>query len=193
MGKFKEYLQLYLKENEDIFQQILDILDELSEEDLDDFGQVLIDEFLEEDPKGEDEEESDDEDYFDVDDIKEMLAEIPQEYYDVILDLLSPEEFEGDDDSYEETDGNEFETEDLGEAVSRRMKVKTMNKKKRKFQTKTKAQLRRGKAQRKVQARKDKPKKKRYYRANKMKLKAHKKSYTAAIKKGKHNVKLRRQ
>ncbi len=102
MGKFKKYL----KENEDLLQQIYDILDELSDEELDDFGLMLADEFLDVD-------EDDIEDTFDMEDIKGIIDELSSDMYEDILELLSTEEVEdptsdlGDWD-YEETSGNEY-------------------------------------------------------------------------------------
>ena len=195
MGDFKKFL----KENEDTLQQIYDILGDLSDEELNEFGEVLYNEFLDSD------EEFDEEDFYDIDDVKDMVKELSPESYDDILDLLEVEEFEGAGasfDGYEETDGKEYrssdvyegdDSESVDERVARIMKNKDRNKKKRKFQKKTVSQLRRGKSQRKVQARKDKPKKKKYFRKNKVKIKAYKASRSKAIKSGKHHVKIRRK
>jgi hypothetical protein len=83
--------------------------------------------------------------------------------------------------------------DDLDEGISRIMKTKNMNKKKRKFMATSKAELRKTKVKRKQAARKNKAKAKRYYKANKKKIAAYQKSRAAAIKKGKHKVKMRRK
>jgi hypothetical protein len=263
MGTFK----IYLQENEDKLQQIYDMLDELSDEELDDFGSYLYYEFFEDEDEDdentsdeeldpEEEEFDPDEDIFDIDTIKDMIMELGPEMYSDILDLLSPDEFDSDDDdNYQETDGSEYQKnvnvyetrleiyeekgdkeayqeflkkaiekfggkgidfnsvpkdkrdelgeyidknwesdeEEMKEAVSKKLKVKNRNKKKRKFQKLSKSQLRKGKAKRKMKLRKTKAKRKRYLRKNKKKLQLYRKSRNAAIKQGKHFAKVRRK
>lgn len=84
-------------------------------------------------------------------------------------------------------------TDDLDEAVNRRMLVKNRNRKKRKFMKNTKADMRKTKTKRKRLARISRPKRKRAYRANKMKIKSYQKSRAQMIKSGKHKVKIRRK
>jgi len=184
MGAFKKFL----KESDDLLQQINDMLDELSDEEVSEFGEYLFDEFLEMD------EESDE--YFEIEDVKDMIAELGDEFYQEILDMLSPEDFGDDEETddaeiYHDVDPEEQDAE-LGEGVSRIMKKGNMNRKKRKFMSNTKADMRKTKALRKKEARKTRAKRKRNYRANKVKIKAYQKSRSTAIKKGKHIVKRRR-
>lgn len=167
MGSFKKFLM----EEDETLQQIYAILEELSEEEIDEFGFVLYYEFFDDEDTDED-----DYDFFELDDIKEMINSLGPEFYDEILYLL------------EEDD----EDDDLEEGVSRAMKAKNMNRKKRKFMVKSKAIMKRTKVKRKQLARKDKAKRKRYYRANKKKLASYQRSRAKAIKKGKHFSKLRR-
>lgn len=174
MGQFKQYLQ----ENEEALAQITSILDELTEDELDILGYVIYNEFFDDN----DEDESDEEEEFSKEDILAMVKELGPDMYEEILDMME-EEVEDNDD---------IETE-IEEGVSRIMRTKNMNKKKRKFMSNSKADLRRTKTKRKQKARKDKAKRKRYYRANKKKIAAYQKSRAAAIKKGKHKVKVRRK
>lgn len=209
MGSFKKFLS----ENEELFAKIQAELDELNDEELDELGYTIYNEFFDDD----DEDESDEEEEFSLSDIISMVKELGPDLYEDILDLLS------DDDEEEEVDeakmkgenpcwdgyvmvgtkmkdGKEVPncvpeedvTEEMLEAMSRRMKPKNMNRRKRKFMKNTKAIMRRTKASRKKAARQNKAKRKRYYRANKAKIKAYQKSRSAAIKKGKHKVKVRK-
>jgi len=189
MGAFKKFL----KENEDVLQQIFDMLDELSDEEIDEFGYFLYSEFFDNVPPETSEDEEQEEE-FDAEDVKEMIDALGPDMYEAILDLLLPEDIETDTstidaEEYHDVDPDEQEVQ---EGVSRKMKTKNINRKKRKFMTKTKADLRRTKAQRKKEARQNMASRKRYYRANKMKIKSYQKSRAAFIKKGKHKVKLRR-
>ena len=164
MGSFRNYLF----ENEDVKQQITDIINTLSEDELDEFGYVLFYEFF-------DNEETDEDNYesFDLDDVVEMLDALDNNVLDDVLDLLS----------------DDFE---MDESVTVRMKTKSFNKKKKKYMATSKAQLRRTKAARKKKARLTKGKKKRYYKANKAKISKYQKSRSKAIKSGKHVAKVRR-
>ena len=172
MGKFKQYLN----EN-DTLMSIFDILDELSEEEIDDFGSTLYYEFFEDDECLDIIEQEE----FNIEDVKEMINGLDSDLYNDILDLLDEDEFDVEDDS------------EVDEGVSRKMLAKNKNKKKRKFQKLSVSQLRKGKAKRKIKARKDKPKKKRYFRANKKKIQSYQKSRASAIKSGTHKVKVRRK
>lgn len=189
MGSFKKFLS----EAEDYLAMINAILDQLDDEEIDEFGYVLYSDFFdteeEEETSTEDntEDETGKEDEADEPftraDVDEMIQVLGSELYLAILELL------------DEEDGHEWageEDEDLEEGVTRRMVAKNMNRKKRKFMKNSKAVMRKTKSVRKRLARKNRAKKKRYYRANKVKIAAYQKSRASAIKKGKHKVKLRR-
>lgn len=94
-----------------------------------------------------------------------------------------------DDEDMDEANMSEAE---LNEVMARRMKTKKMNKKKRKFMTKTKAELRKTASIRKRVNRKTSAKRKKSYRANKAKIKSYQASRAVAMKKGRHIVKVRR-
>lgn len=165
-------LTQFIKESEENLEKIMNIVQDMDEEELDEFGAALYYEFF-------DDEESEEDDYdsFSLEDVESMIKELGSNFYEDILDLLS----EIDD-----------EEEDLEEGVSRIMKQKNMNRKKRKFMSLSKAKLRQQAASRKKKNRSTKASRKRYYRANKQKIAAYQKSRRAAIKKGKHKVKMRR-
>lgn len=167
---FKDYLNS-IKEN-DLLQQIKDVLIELSEEEMDEFGWYLYSEFFDCD-------EDCDEDEFTIDDIMSMLSEIDEDIYEDILDMLEVDEFDDSD--------------EMSEAISRRMNISNMNRKKRKFMSISKTKLRQQQAARKRANRSNRVARKRYYRANKQKIAAYQKSRAAAIKTGKHKVKIRRK
>ena len=189
MGSFKKFLS----EAEDYLAMINSILDQLDDEELDEFGYVLYTDFFdteeeeespaEDNAEGETGEEDEADEPFTRADVDEMIQILGVEMYSSILELLDEED--GEDWAGEEED-------DLEEGVTRRMVAKNMNRKKRKFMKNSKAMMRRTKAVRKRLARKTKAKRRRYYRANKVKIAAYQKSRSAAIKKGKHKVKLRR-
>ena len=81
----------------------------------------------------------------------------------------------------------------ITERVSNIFAVKNMNRKKRKFFTLSKADLRQTAMKRKLELRQTYNKRKRYYNQNKNKLAKRAKMYNAAIKKGRHFTKLRRR
>lgn len=176
--------------SDDLLAEIENILGQLSEDELDEFGAFLSVEFFETP-------EDDIEDvYFDVDSVIEMVKELGEEYegaYSMILDLLLPEDFEsskdlGDSDEYEEV-----EMDDMDEGVSRVMRAKNLNRKQRKFYQKSAATLRKERAVRMKKNRMNRADKRSYTRVNKAKLKSYQKSRARFIKKGKHFVKVRRQ
>jgi vacuolar-type H+-ATPase subunit I/STV1 len=179
MGSFKKYLS----ENEDLLSQINHELAELNADELDTLGYIIYNELFDMD----DEDESDEVEDFKLEDIQAMIAELGPEFYQDILDML--EEIEDDSEEEEEDDSEE---DDLEEGVSRTMKQKNFNRKKRKFMSNSKADMRKSKAKRKQDARASKSKRKRYYRANKAKIASYQKTRSDAIKKGKHKVKKRR-
>jgi hypothetical protein len=177
MGNFKQYLV----ENEEALDSINDILKDLTDDELDAFGGVLYYELFDNETDSDDVDEDDD---FNLEDIKSMIAELGSSFYAEILDML--EEYEDEDEQGEE------ESDAMDEATGRRMKTTNMNRKKRKFMKNTKADLRKTKSSRKKSARANKSKRKRNYRANKVKIASYQKSRSSAIKKGKHKVKSRR-
>lgn len=174
--------------------EIKNILDDLSEDEVDEFGAFLSVEFFETS------EDDIDELFFDVDNVIEMITELgseaesedeKEEIYSFILDLLLPEDFENS--KYLDYD-NELEyEEDMSEGVSRVMKAKNLNRKKRKFFQKTAATLRKERAKRVKKNRENRASRRAYTRVNKAKLKAYQKSRATFMKKGKHFKKIRRQ
>ena len=90
--------------------------------------------------------------------------------------------------SYEMLFEEDPETFDITEAVGRRFLSKNRKRKKnRRFKNgKTVAQKRREKILNKVKNRKNRAQRKRYYRKNKQKIASYMKSYSQAIKSGKH-------
>lgn len=159
-------------DSSEILDMINKELSEMDEDEIEEFGYVLYYEFF-------DDEETDADDYsdFTLADVQLMIDELGEEMYEEILDLL------------DELD----EDEELDEAVSRRLKTGNRNRKKRKFMSTSKAELRRGKQKRKIQLRRTKQDRKRYYRKNKNKIKQYQQSRADAIKKGTHKVKVRRK
>ena len=192
MGKFKDFL---IEQSEDdivvdldtlssveLLQIINDELSQMDEEEINLFGYVLYNEFFDDAETAEDDYED-----FTIEDVQAMIAELGAEFYADIADLLLPDE-ESDD---EEMDDDE-ETDGIDEAVARVMKRKNMNRKKRKFFKKTKAELRKGLAARRKANRLNKAKRKKYFRVNKKRIELYKKSRATAIKKGRHIKKVRR-
>lgn len=192
MGSFKNFL---LEEEdaevdltpEELLQLINDELAEMDEDEIFAFAYSLYYTFF-------DEEESTEDDYIDftIEDVNDMIAALGEEYYGDILDLLLPDE-SGEEFDWDSIGLGDEEIEDeTNEAVGRIMKRKNFNRKKRKFFTKSKAQLRRGIAQRRKANRMNRAKKKRYYRVNKKRIASYQKSRSTAIKKGRHIKKVRR-
>lgn len=178
---FKKFFR-YLSESdpEAVLQEILDIMDTMSEEDIDEFGWVIYQEFFDPDPEN----PLSGDEFLRVDDVDEMIKELGPEVYEDILDLLDVED-EDEDDPEEQEDGVE-------ESVSRRLTTKRRNRKKRKYMKKSRAELRRSAAARKRKNRETRQSRKNYYRKNKKKISAYQKSRRDAIKKGKHKPKTRR-
>ena len=187
-------MKLYENYMNDIVQMhynIIQELNELTEEEISDFGAVLFTEFFGEDG---------DEGYKDIfDNISEydftynqvmtLIENLGVENYDIVLDLL--EEIEEDDtsdvyDNYELKD-------DLDEAFSNRMKSSNYNKNKRKFMIRSASEIRRNKIKARQNYRKNKISIKQYRSKNKAKIRAYQKSRRNAIRKGTHKVKLRRK
>ncbi len=174
--------------------EIKNILDGLSEDEVDEFGAFLSVEFFETP------EEDIDELFFDIDNVIEMVKELgseaesedeKEEIYSFILDLLLPEDFENS--KYLDYDNEPEYEEDMSEGVSRVMKAKNLNRKKRKFFQKSAATLRKERAKRVKKNRENRASRRAYTRVNKAKLKAYQKSRATFMKKGKHFKKIRRQ
>ena len=185
MGQFKEFII----ENEDNTQRIFDILDEMPDEEIDEFGYYLYSEFFDSD--------NDEESSFDISDIKCMIDELNSGFLEDILDMLSIDNIEDqadtlDAEEFHDVDPDEQDAEDTNEAVGRRLLKKNVNRKKRKFMKNSKADMRRTKSKRKKDARLNKASRKKYYRANKQKISAYSKSRNKLISTGKHVVKKRR-
>lgn len=191
MGKFKDFLK---EDNNDTLQAIYDILDEMSEDEIDEFGYFLNSEFFDEDMDSDGNIIDPDDQEYTLDDIKSMIVDLGPEMYTDLLDMLQPEDinFNDEDDEDEEDEEDEMDGGEMGEGVSRRLKVSKMNKKSRKFMALTKAQFRQSRALRLRKNRQTKAARKRYYRINKRKIASYQKSRSDAIKKGKHIVKIRR-
>ena len=174
-----------------LFNEIQNLLDHMSDDEIDEFGAFLAVEFF--DTPEEDIEEV----YFDINNAVEMIKELGEESYGFILELLLPDDFEAEDDSdYTEVEYNLDDLKDsdeLEEAVGRVLKTANINRKKRKFFKKTAAVLRREKASRMKKNRLTKASRKAYRRVNAAKLKAYQKSRKTFIKKGAHKVKIRRK
>lgn len=174
--------------------EIKNMLDGLSEDEVDEFGAFLSVEFFETP------EDDIDELFFDVDNVIEMVKELgseaesedeKEEIYSFILDLLLPEDFENS--KYLDYDNEPEYEEDMSEGVSRVMKAKNLNRKKRKFFQKSAATLRKERAKRVKKNRENRASRRAYTRVNKAKLKAYQKSRATFMKKGKHFKKIRRQ
>lgn len=189
MGKFKQFLNEQMDDVEDtevvdldtlsseeLLQIINDELALMDEDEISEFGYVLYNEFF-------DDEETEEDDYedFSIEDVQAMIAELGAEFYIDVADLLLPEE-----------DDEESEDDDVNEVVGRIMKRKKMNRKKRKFFKKTKADLRKGLSARRKANRLNKAKRKKYFRINKKRIQSYQKSRATAIKKGRHIKKVRK-
>lgn len=173
-------------DNDSLYMEIQNILEHMSDDEIDEFGAFLAVEFFDTP-----EEEVEDV-YFELDNVLEMINDLGSESYNFLLDLLLPEEFPTSDDDeteYVEIDGDY----ELDEAVSRVMKVTKLNKKKRKFFKKSAAELRKERAERVKKNRLTKASRRAYRRANISKLKAYQKSRKTFVKKGRHFVKIRRK
>lgn len=158
---------------------VLAEIDTLDDDEIDELGYVLYTEFID---GGQPQVDSGDSDHvYSHEDVVDMVKILCKEYHFIgyLMTMI--------------VDGVIEETETITEAPSRMMKNRDMNKKKRKFMSKTKSQMRRDLSTRKRAARTNKSKNKRYYKANKVKISAYQKSRNSAIKKGKHKVKIRKR
>lgn len=164
----------------DIINCIMDIVsNELTPEEVDEFGDWLYNEYFEDNDS--------DTDIFEIDDIQQMLNDISRLddaicILDDILGSLTLDEF--DDDSINEA---------LLESVTPYMKASNRNLKKRKFMANSKMYMLRTKQKRKRENLLTKPKRHREYLVNKAKVKKYQASRNTSIKKHLHIVKLRKK
>jgi hypothetical protein len=185
--------------SDDLLKEIQNILELMSDDEIDEFGAFLSVDFFETP------EEDIENIYFDLVTVLHMIDELAEEYgndteiYEIILDLLLPEDFMSsadytDDGSYEEEYEEDLGLEDgVNEGVTRIMKVKKLNRKKRKFFTKSAASLRKERAVRIKKNRLNRADRKAYQRINKAKIKGYQKSRATFMKKGRHFKKIRRK
>lgn len=183
MSKFKEFLN-EMENSEESFdslkQQALDIIDSLSEEEIDELGSALVDLFFDVDQES----QFNEEDYFEKEDVLDLIDMLIADDESLIYDVLDLLEFEDMEDDCE----LEYDSE-IYEGVAKRF----VNKKRgRRFVSKTKSELRKGLAQRKKDNRVNRMSRKQYYRKNKAKIAAYQKTRAAAIKSGKHTPKKRK-
>lgn len=148
------------------------ILTQMSSDEINEFGEWLYSEIFEDEDFDED---------FDIDEVMELLNNIPQEDLEYVYFMLQ---------DIVEDDIEDFDNGDVVEDISR-FTAKNMNKAKKKFSL-TKSQLRAQKAKRKKDNRKNKAARKANYRKNKVKIKRYNKAYNKAVKTGKHKKKIRR-
>lgn len=202
MGAFRDYLfkfdpQLIVEGSEEemtpaeLLAEIENMLGTLSEDEVDEFGAFLSVEFFD---ITEDEIENE---YFDKKIVLNMIKELGEDSYGFILDLLLPEDFENskelEDEDIDQSEYGEMGSEELDEGVSRAMKAKNRNMKKRKFFKKSAATLRKERSDRMKKNRMNRAARRGYQRINKNKIAAYQKSRARFIKKGKHFVKIRKQ
>jgi len=168
----------YLEDINLMYDEIIEELKEMDEDEVSDFGAVLYTEFFGDEYDGEYEEVvSNISDYhFTYEEVLELINKMGLDSFDIVLDLLQ------DEDDY-----------DTNEGVSKKMKISNYNKKKKKYQKKSAAEIKRGKRMAKIAYKKNKINIKKYRTKNKAKTKAYQKSRREAIKKGVHKVKLRRK
>lgn len=177
--KFKKFLLEGVREN------IIVELNEMSDAEIHEFGEWIYSEFYDMD---EDDVEEGASENITKEEIIELLGDMTQDDLEYIYHMASDEEDEED-----EVDSHTHDNENIEEGVARRMAAKNRNKKKRKFMSNSKADMRRTKVARKKNARQSRAKRKRDYRKNKVKKLAYAASRKKAIDSGKHKVKLRRK
>ena len=186
--KFKVFLTELENDDSDITDALTVIKNELalySPEELEDFGEWLQDS-LDIDFDDDDDDDDEDDSELDYNDIIEIISELDDDDLNYVMYMMEPAENNGEYDP----SGNPLS--DIDEGVSRRFKAKNRNKSRTKRFTLSKAKFRAGKANRKKDNRKNKVKRKMYYRKNKIKIKKYDKSYSDAVKSGKHFKKIRR-
>lgn len=176
----------YLIENEILFSEINDILLTLTEDEINAFGEFLLIEFFDV------AEEDLDDTYFELDDVLDLVVELGEETYPIILDLLSYDEYSSDEeDEYEDDyigepiDFDNIDGVEIAEAYSMIFKPKNF-KRKRSFFTKTKSQLLKTKAKNRIKYRQKKAKLKSVLKINKLRIDRYRKSRAGVIKSKKH-------
>jgi len=185
MGKFKTFITEQEDENTVTLDDIKEELEELSEEEIDELGVYLFTGFFDSD------EDKIEDFYFNINDVISMIEDLGEEMYEYIYDMLSIPVYSDDEDDEDE---DEIEIDNhTNEGVSRIMQTKNINRKKRKFMKKSLSQLRKEAPARKIELRKTFAKRKRYMRANTTKLAAYRKMRGTLIKRGKHNIKMRKK
>lgn len=178
-----------------LLAEIKNALEGMSEDEIDELGAFLSVEFFETP------EDEIDGLFFDVENVIDMVKGLGSEaedetelvdIYSFVLELLLPEDFQNS--KYLDSIEDEYEeVGDMSEGVSRVMKAKNANRKKRKFFQKSAATLRRERVKRVKKNRENRAGRKAYTRVNKAKLKSYQKSRAKFMKKGKHFTKVRRQ
>lgn len=170
-------------------QPILSALQGLTEDEIDELGAMIWDEFF-----SDDEQESPE--FFSEDDIIAMLSELQEQLSDEpeeLAEVISTIEEMIEELSADEDDEDDEEHDDeFNEGVTRRFGATSYNKNKRKYMGMSRSEYRQTRAARKRKARQTRADRKRYYRANRKKIAAYAKSRREAISAGKHKPKIRR-
>ena len=127
MGTFK----IFLKENDDKYAQITEILDLMGQDELDEFGNFLFYTFFDEPSEDSGDEDESEEMEFERSDIDKMIHELGSDFYDDIIELLSTEGESDDDDSEDEQDDEDSDDMSESEKVyikyaGKKMKVKLL-------------------------------------------------------------------
>lgn len=191
----KEILDNIIKLTPEDSEYLTELLDSLSEDDLDYLGLLLY--FYFDEAYSDDDWLDDDVDYsFTTRDIIGLVYSAGTDALDAIDFILNYESDVEDELDiqvlFDKLDDYLEDSETLSEAgISKRMKITNMNKAL-KYMTNTKAKLRATAGERRKKNRKNRQKNRKNYRINKRKLVMYQKSRRAAIKKGKHQVKKRR-
>lgn len=187
MKTFKEFL------NESaMLEKIEIIVDSLDNDEIDQFGYFLYDNFFD---LGEEDDAEAEDLYFDKETVLTLIEELGEDFYPDILNFLD----EIDDTKLNmDSEGAYYDPDDpagdgVNESVSRRMLSKNRSRKKRNFMEHSVADLRRTAQKRKRDNRMHRAERRRYYKANKQKIAMYQKSRNAAIAAGKHIPKLRRK
>lgn len=195
MKTFKDFLR---ENEEDVqdeltpeeLQEIQELLDDMSDEEVDLTGVILYAYF--DDPEDSEEEDPEDEENLDAEFTREDVLALVQsigKYAYALLVAIQDANIQDEDELFDFLDDYDFSV--LSETVAKRMLAKNFLRA-RVYQKITRAKLRATVASRKRLNRLNRNKKRRYYRLNKRKLKMYKKSRAKAVQTGRHRVKLRR-
>jgi len=163
---FREELLLTEAQKEDI----ISILNTMTPPEISEFGEFIYDSITDDYIEYEDE--------ITKEEVIELLGELSSDELDYLLYMM------------EEEDATNT-SEEMDEKVSRKMKASNRNKGIKRF-SKSRAEFRKEKAARKIENRKNKVQKKKYRLKNKVNIKKYAKSYSDAVKSGKHKKKIRR-